>query len=299
MKTMRRRLPSLNALKTFEAVARHLHMGHAAIELRVTDGAVSHQIRALESELKVQLFQRGGSNLALTDEGERLAPLVQRAFDLLDYAIQGVEIHLADVALTIACEPAMAAKWLAPRLGDFLAANPNLHVNLRPLWDSSALSRGEVDAFICYGSVDQPGFRSELLARLHFFPVVSPRLCRGPKAIRKPQDLIHHTLLYEHDPSDWQQWLNANGVDVTDMHGMQLTNAHMTIDAAIAGYGVALGDPVLAAADLQAGRLVRPFGTSILAPKPYQLVTADNPNTQKVAAFREWLIGEIRRYPNQ
>lgn len=274
-------------------------MGHAATELGVTDGAVSHQIRVLESELNVQLFRRGRSTLTLTHQGERLAPLVQRAFELLDYAIQGVELHTMDAGLTIACEPAMAAKWLAPRLGDFLAAHPDLHVSLKPLWDNTTLSRGKIDAIICYGSIEQPGYHTELLAQLHFFPVMSPLLQHGPKPVRKPRDLIRHTLLYEDDATDWQQWLVANGIDAAEMHGIQLTNAHMTIDAAIAGYGVALGDAVLAAADLQSGRLVRPFKSSIPAPKPYLLVTADDPRSNRVAAFRNWLIGEIRRYPSQ
>lgn len=274
-------------------------MGHAAEELHVTNGAVSHQIRTLESELNVQLFRRGRSTLTLTHEGERLAPLVQRAFELLDYAVQGIELHAADAGLTIACEPGMAAKWLAPRLGDFLAVNPDLHVTLKPLWDISVLSRGEVDAFISYGSVEQTGYRTEVLAQLHFFPVMSPLLQSGPKPVRNPADLIHHTLLYEHDATDWQRWLGENGIDIAQMRGVQLTNAHMTIDAAIAGYGVALGDPILAAADLQSGRLIRPFKSSIVAPKPYQLITAEQPNSKRVMAFRNWLISEIQRYPNQ
>ncbi|MEX0809121.1 MAG: transcriptional regulator GcvA [Dongiaceae bacterium] len=294
-----RRLPSLNALKTFEVVARHLHMGHAAAELHVTDGAVSHQVRSLESELGVQLFQRGRSTLTLTREGERLSPLVRRAFELLNYAVQGAELQAMEAELTIACEPAMAAKWLAPRLGNFLAAYPDLHVSLQPLWDMGALLRGEVDAMICYGSTDQPGYRSELVAQLHFFPVMSPSLQEGPNAVRTPRDLIRHTLLYEHDETDWHQWLIANGIDAAQARGVRLTNAHMTMDAAIAGYGVALGDTVLAAADLQSGRLVRPFRSTIPAPKPYQLVTAEQPKSAKVMAFRNWLIDEIRRYPDR
>lgn len=294
-----RRLPSLNAIKTFEVVARHLHMGHAAAELHVTDGAVSHQVRSLESELGVQLFRRGRSTLTLTREGARLSPLVRRAFELLNYAVQGAELQAMETELTIACEPAMAAKWLAPRLGNFLATYPDLHVSLQPLWDTNALLRGEVDAMICYGSIDQPGYRSELLAQLHFFPVMSPSLQGGPDPVRTPRDLIRHTLLYEHDGADWQQWLIANGIDAAQARGVRLTNAHMTIDAAIAGYGVALGDTVLAAADLQNGRLVRPFKSTIPAPRPYQLVIPDQPKSAKVIAFRNWLMHEVGRYPHR
>ena len=293
---MRRRLPPLNALRAFEAAARHLSFTKGAAELYVTQAAVSHQVKALEEHLGVRLFKRLDRALALTREGEALFVVVRDAFDRLDQAAARLMGGGGErETLVVTSLPSFAARWLVPRLGRFGRAYPHIDVRLEPSIELADFERDQVDVAIRYGRGHYPGLSSEWLLDEELFPVCSPALLEGPKPLRAPEDLRHHTLLHA-ESEDWEMWLRPMGVEGVDAaRGPVFQDSSMLLQAAVAGQGVALGRSVLAAEDLAAGRLVRPFSLSQPAGYAYYLVyPARAAETPKVKAFREWALQETR-----
>ena len=302
---MAQKLPPLNALRAFEAAARHLSVSKAADELNVTPAAVSHQVKALEDFLGLALFRRLNRALMLTDAGQTILPGLRNGFDHLAQAIGKLAARRDGDALTISTSPSFAAKWLVPRLDKFRTALP--HVELR--FDATDrvvdLARGEADIAIRYGAGDYSGLRSELLFCDEAFPVCSPRLCRGPPPLTKPEDLAGHTLLHvawdvlnETAPS-WHMWLLAGGVSGVDAtRGPRFNQDSMALQAAIEGHGVALVSGALLADDLAAKRLVRPFDLSLPVPFGYYVVVSEQALTRpNTAAFFDWIIAETKPRP--
>jgi LysR family glycine cleavage system transcriptional activator len=294
---MARRLPPLNALRAFEAAARHLSFTRAAGELHVTQAAISHQVKALEEHLGRKLFRRLNRALLLTDEGQAYLPSVSRAFALLNEATNDLLTKQAPGPLTVSALPSFAARWLVPRLGRFRQIRPDLDLRIDPSAELSDFASGDVDVSVRYGRGKYPGLRSDWLMTEDIFPVCSPALVDGPHRIRDPQDLAHQVLLHDDGHGDWRTWLLAAGVENVDpARGPIFTDSGMLIQAAMAGQGVGLARGVLAADELAAGRLVRPFTLSLPAEFAYYLVcpehTAEHP---KIAAFRDWLLGEAKR----
>ncbi|MEE8533201.1 MAG: transcriptional regulator GcvA [Alphaproteobacteria bacterium] len=292
---MARRLPPLNALRAFEAAARHLSFTHAAEELNVTQAAISHQVKALEERLGVQLFRRLNRALLLTDAGQAYLPPVRDAFDRLDEATERLFSHDSRGALTVSVLPSVAAKWLVPRLGRFRESHPDIDVRIDANMHLTDFSREDVDVALRYGGGKWPGLRADRLMTEDFFPVCSPALLEGPVPLRTPEDLRHHTLLHDDNRTDWTVWFLAAGIEGGDpTRGPGFTDSSLVLQAAAEGQGVALGRSALAAVDLAAGRLVKPFDISLPATFAYYLVcpetTAERP---KVVAFREWLFGEV------
>ncbi len=291
---MHRRLPPLNALRAYEAAARHLSFTRAAEELFVTQAAISHQVKALEGHLGIKLFRRLNRALLLTEEGQAYLPAVAQALDLLDEATRRLLRAEDRGTLTVSTLPSFAARWLVPRLGRFFEAHPDIDVRVAPSVALVDFDRDNVDVAIRYGKGKYPGLRVDRLLEEDLYPVCSERLLQTERALREPADLAHHTLLHD-DPSEWRQWLRAAAVeDVVDAsRGPVFTDSSMLIQAAIAGHGVALARHVLVYDDVAAGRLVRPFDLSIPADSAYFLVsprtTAERP---KIAAFRHWLLRE-------
>ena len=291
---MARRLPPLNALRAFEAAARHLSFTRAAGELHVTQAAISHQVKALEEHLGRKLFRRLNRALLLTDDGQAFLPSVSRAFALLNEATNDLLTREDLGPLTVSALPSFAARWLVPRLGRFHKIRPDIDLRIDPSAQLTDFSAGDVNVCIRYGRGKYPGLRSDWLMTEDIFPVCSPALLDGPRPIREPGDLEHHVLLHDDGHGDWRTWLLAAGVElVNPMRGPIFTDSGMLIQAAMAGQGVALARGVLAADELAAGRLVRPFSLSLPTEYAYYLVcpeeTADQP---KIAAFREWLLSE-------
>jgi len=296
---MARHLPPLNALRAFEAAARHLSFTKAARELHVTQAAVSHQIKGLEEYLGVPLFHRHRKAVLLTEAGQLCLPGLRDGFDRLAAAIDSIRnLDNANV-LTVTTPPSFAAKWLVPHLDQFRKAHPDFEVRIDASTNLVDFERENVDVAIRYGSGSYPGLESELLFEIEVFPVCSPRLCKGRHPLRSPQDLKWQTLLHTEwraraEEPDWRMWLLAAGApDVDWTRGPQFNDVTVAIQAAIEGQGVALGRGALVAADLKAGRLVRPFRLSVAGRFRYYLVyPAAALKRPKVAAFRDWLLQE-------
>ncbi len=291
---MARRLPPLNALRAFEAAARHLSFTQAARELHVTQAAISHQVKTLEEFLGLRLFRRLNRALLLTEEGQTYLPPVRRIFDQLYEATKRLTDTETRGRLTVSVLPSFAARWLVSRLGRFREAYPDIDVRVAPAAHLVDFFREDVDIAIRYGRGHYPGLRVDRLMTEDIFPVCSPGLLAGPHPLRRPRDLGYQTLMHDDDHGDWRTWLLAAGVDDVDpSRGPIFTDSSMLIQAAATGQGVALARGALAQEDLAAGRLVRPFELSLPAEFAYYIVcpepTADQP---KIKAFRDWLLGE-------
>ncbi len=297
---MARRLPPLNALRAFEAAARHLSFTRAAGELHVTQAAVSHQVKALEEHLGRKLFRRLNRALLLTDDGQAYLPSISRAFTLLNDATNDLLTKQAPGPLTVSALPSFAARWLVPRLGRFRQIRPDIDLRIDPSAELSDFAGGDVDVGIRYGRGKYPGMRADWLMTEDIFPVCSPALLEGPHPLRDPRDLQHQVLLHDDGHGDWRTWLLAAGVDRVDpARGPIFTDSSMLIQAAMAAQGVALARGVVAADELAAGRLVRPFTLSLSTAYAYYLVCPVNTAEQpKIAAFRDWLLDEARSEPS-
>ena len=290
------RLPPLNALRTFEAAARHLSFTKAADELFVTQAAVSHQIRTLEEHLGTALFRRMNRALMLTDEGQALLPAVREAFDLLSAGVRRVQDLCSGGALTISTTPSFAASWLVGRIARFQALHPEIELQLSATPRLVDFAREDIDCGIRYGMGDWPSLVTQRLFQTALVPVCSPLLLDGPNALRRPQDLMRHTLLHTLDePDDWRLWLRAAGVEGVDpTRGLKFDSMTLVVQAAISGAGVGIGRRQLVEAELAAGRLAAPFDLELPEEAAYYFVApaamADQP---KVIAFRTWLLAEV------
>jgi LysR family transcriptional regulator, glycine cleavage system transcriptional activator len=295
---MRRALPPLNAMHAFEAAARQLSFTRAAAELHVTQAAVSHQVKALEEHLGVKLFRRLPRRLLLTDEGQSYARALGDAFSRLAEATARLHARDARRLLTVSVIPSFAARWLVPRLGRFRELHPDIDVRVAPTAALADFARDDVDVGIRFGPARRfPGLRVDLVLGDEMFPVCSPRLRRGPRALRDPDDLRHHTLLHDEGHEQWRAWLAAAGLRGLDAgRGPIFTDASMLLQAAAEGQGVAIARRVLAEDELHRGRLVRPFPLALPTERAYWLVspraTAEQP---KIRAFRDWLLAEAGR----
>jgi len=286
---MPRRLPQLNALKAFEAAARHVSFTHAAAELCVTQGAVSHQVKALESELGIKLFNRERQRLIITEAGRDYLAAVRDAFDRIAMATERLAQRQSSGMLTVSTSPDFAAKWLVHRLGRFAEAYPEIDLRISAMMHHVDFAREDVDIAVRHGDGHWPGLHVTRLCPEHLFAVCSPKLAAG---LRRPADLLNLPLLHLDDRSAWQAWFDAAGVTgIEAIHGPILNRASMLIDAAVDGQGVALASTALAAWDLIHKRLVRPFPVALPLSKSYWIVcpqaTADLP---KLIVFRDWLL---------
>lgn len=296
---MAENLPSLNALRAFEAAARHLSFKEAGRELHVTPGAISQQIKALEDELGVPLFRRLTRAIVLTPQGQALRPKVVQAFQLLAAAVAGVRPESRPGVLTVSTFPSFAAKWLVPRLGRFAGRHPDLDVRISSTPGLVDFRHEAVDLAIRQGHGDWPGLDSTLLFNAELFPVCSPGLLQGPHALREPADLRHTTLLHSMRETEWRLWLEAHGVQGVDpTRGPRFSDDALALEAAIDGQGVAISRDILVAGDLAAGRLVRPFPQAL----PdlfgcYLVCPLERTAEPQIAAFRDWIVDEAHRDP--
>lgn len=287
---MQRRLPPLNSLRAFESAARLLSFTRAADELSVTQSAVSHQVKGLEDWAGIPLFRRDGRAVALTEAAQKFLPAVTQALDQL--ALAGRKLQAVNPGqgwLTVAVMPSFAGKWLVPRLADFRAKHPQIDVWLATFERQTGALDADVDIAIRYGREDWPGLTKIKFLSEDLFPVCAPAL---GLQLKEPADLARTTLLHDELREDWAMWLQAAGVAAVDStRGPGFDDSGLLIQAAIEGLGVALGRSVLVKGDLAAGRLVRPFTTSLPGGSAYHLVyPPDLENAPKIKAFREWLL---------
>jgi len=295
----RRRLPPLNALRAFEAAARHLNFSRAADELSVTPGAVSQQIQNLEDYVGAPLFKRTPRGLLLTDAAQTALPALREAFDRLAEAASLLTAAVDGRRLTVTAAPSFAAKWLVPRLGAFEQAHPQVDIWLSAGLELVDLTAGEVDVAIRYGAGRYPGLEVTRLLGETVIPVISPELL-AQHPLETPADLASLTLLHDGSPDpddscpDWSMWLAARGVRGVDgMRGPRFNQSSLVIEAALNGRGVALAKRTLAQADLEAGRLVAPLQIATAVDFAYFLV---HPKAKgrlpQVKAFISWIEAE-------
>jgi LysR family glycine cleavage system transcriptional activator len=295
----RRRLPPLNALRAFEAAARHLNFSRAADELSVTPGAVSQQIQNLEDYVGAALFKRTPRGLLLTDAAQTALPALREAFDRLAEAASLLTAAVDGRRLTLTAPPSFAAKWLVPRLGGFEAAHPQVDVWLSADMELVDFAAGDVDLAVRYGAGAYPGLEIVRLMQETVIPVMSPELLAA-NPLASPADLAHHVLLHDGSPDaddscpDWLMWLTARGVKGVDgTRGPRFNQSSLVIEAAMAGRGVALAKRTLAQDDLDAGRLVAPLAdTTSVDFAYYVLHPKSKGRLPQVKAFVAWITGE-------
>jgi LysR family glycine cleavage system transcriptional activator len=291
-----RRLPPLSAVRDFDAAARQENFTAAAAELGMTQAAVSYQIRLLEERLGLSLFARNKGRVSLTEAGRRLAPLVGSAFDTLDDAFSGL---LADDSgiLSISAAQSIASEWLAPRLGAFQVKHPDLAVRLSTDNRLVDFTSGEHHAAIRAGRGGWSGLKCHFLFRMSMSPICSPDF-RDEHKLERPEQVLEVPRL---SPQDrwWCDWLSQAGVDAPlndQAAGLQLDNQVMEANAVRAGSGIALMSPMFWRNELASGRLVQPFPEVLLTESSHWLVYPEARRAQpKIAAFREWLLAEVRK----
>ena len=299
---MARHLPPLNALRFFEAAARHRSFIRAAEELHVTPAAVSQQIKLLEDHLGVTLFKRG-KTLMLNESAADALLHLSDAFDQIERSMLRVRAGSIAGPLVISAPPAFSARWLIPRLGNFYARYPDVEVNLHASRRVVDFSMEEVDVAIRFGNAQQPGLSAEPLMPEMIVPVAVPEVAAK---IKKPSDLAR-TNLIEDDwhitrstIPDWKTWLSSLGVAETPLHIRRFGDSDLAIQAALNGLGVALIWHTLVKDDLESGRLKQVLKLSIPTDFSFQLVMPKNKQmVRKVAAFRDWLFEQVAGRPKK
>jgi LysR family transcriptional regulator, glycine cleavage system transcriptional activator len=290
---MARRLPPLNGLKAFEAAARSESFTRAAEELNVTQGAVSHQVKALEETLGLRLFHRERQRLFLTEAGRDYLAAIRDALDRIAVGTERLLQRQQSGVLTVSTSPDFAAKWLVSRLSRLAEKHPDMDLRVSATTHYVDFARDDVDIAIRHGDGNWPGLDVQRLYSERLFPVCSPKLVAGRNRITKAADLLKFPLLRLEDAKNWTRLFEAAGVKATVGPGPVLNRASMLIDAAIDGQGIALARTTLAVWDLMNGRLVRPVNVSLRMANTYWIVCPKaSSNIPKIATFRNWVIAE-------
>ena len=301
-KPPQRRLPSMNMLRAFEAAARHESVTLAAQELHVTQSAVSHQIKALEAWLGVALVQRNGRGLGLTAEGFAYFPSLRSAFDQMASATARLQRPQRKNTLSVNSMASLSAEWLIPQLASFCAEAPGVDVQLATTVHFSDFDPAAYDVSIrCFTETELTALRQRAPWRGIQFgaflantltPVCSPQLLRGTAPLQAPQDLQHHTLLHSRSTAlVWQDWLSAAGLpQLPAKHVVTFDHAHLAVQAAVQGMGVALGNPLQLHAELDSGLLHLPFPSLALNDRTnYWIMAPQAAQNPHAVAFCEWL----------
>jgi LysR family glycine cleavage system transcriptional activator len=301
---MRRRLPSLDLLRGFEAAARHLSFTRAAEEQFITQSAVSRQIKTLEVHLGVPLFTRMNRALLLTEAGKTLYRTAALMLKLVDSAVNKLQNEPASRMLTVTTTVSFASLWLVPRLAAFRKLHPEIDVRIAANDALLHLERGQIDLAVRFcepASAPQSALR---FAREEVFPVCSPALVRDRKRpLKTPENLKHHVLLHLDDAGarwpwlDWAQWFVAMKVrDLKPAGSLRFSHYDQLIRAAIDGEGVALGRTPLVRRLISAGQLIAPFDSKTVSSRQYFIVpSAASARKPEVKEFAGWLLMEAKR----
>lgn len=295
-----RRLPPLAAVRAFEAAARHENFTLAAAELGLTQAAVSYQIKLLEDRLGLPLFVRSKRRVTLSEAGRRIVPLVSGAFDDLSDAFAGL-VDEDESVLTISTTQTFGSNWLAPRLGSFQVARPDLAVRLQAENALIDFARGEVDVGVRMGLGPWPGLRHHFLWHLHAAPFCSPEF-RERHRLETPEDVLRVPRLTP-DDEWWKLWLDKAGVAPRDEpggRGIRLDSQVSEGQMALAGHGLSMLTPLYWQAEVAAGRLVRPFDIQVCEKRATWLVYPEHKRGRaKVRHFRDWLLAEVAEMARQ
>jgi LysR family glycine cleavage system transcriptional activator len=292
------RLPPLNALRAFEAAARHTNISHAADELCVSAGAISRHVAILERHLGCQLLIRQHRGVTPTDPGLRYLKEIAVAFDTIDKASWSLCRSKHTSGLRVRLFTTLSSDWLSPRIRTFRAAYPDIHLNLSASLQPPNFAVEDVDIGMMLGPGDWPDLHCEVLFRGSFTPVCTPALLDAEYPLRSPDDLRHHDLLYSQlQFARWEEWLSLAGVKGIDTSaGLRFESSSHAYLAARQGAGVAMGQTFFLLDDLRSGRLVAPFELRVEHPLSYCLVCLRSRKDEpEIAAFREWIVAEVRR----
>ncbi len=294
---MFQQLPSLKALHAFEAAARHCSFNAAAAELSVSQGAISYQVKQLETSLGIMLFHRRTRQVELTDAGLRLYHTVHRLFQELDDELGQILRRKNETSLTVSVSTYFVTRWLSPRLGKFLNAHSDITVRLQHSVNDPDFTVEDVDLAIRWGDGRWPNSQSEPLIEMPMIAVCAPSLLVGDSGIRQPADLIHHTLLYDQPGIDrWPEWLRMAGLDPAETPpGPVIVDPNVRVQSAIDGHGVVLGNPLLLA-DIESGRLSEPFDIRLEGYGYHMVFNQNAVYNEPLKLFHGWLHDEATQY---
>jgi len=288
---MSRTVP-LNALRVFEAAARHGSFTRAGDELGMTQKAVSYQVKLLEETLGETLFLRQPRQVVLSEAGERLLPKVAEGLGKLAEAIADLR-GASEQKLHIHSTPTFALQWLSRTLGDFQLRHPNVAVRLSTSQDVIDFAKDEADVAIRWGKGDWPGLECHRVMRMNFTPMLSPALSESIGGVKAPADLLKLPIVSARDIW-WRTWFSAAGIDDPDLERYPPNElGTQTIDAqiAIAGQGVAVLNPGHFRAEVAAGQLFQPFELTCNDGRDYWLAYPQNRRSiPKIRAFRDWIL---------
>jgi LysR family glycine cleavage system transcriptional activator len=291
-------LPPLNALRAFEAIARHLSFARAADELHVTPAALSHQIRALEDQLGLPLFHRRTRAIELTDAGRLIYPGLHAGFESVRGAMAQLDRSRDSNVLVISATPGLVAKWLMPRLWRFLHAHPDIDARVSASMKVADFAAEGVDVAIRLSRENHPELYAERLFNDSVLPVCSPHLVE--QGLRTPADLPRFPLIHYDIPTSmrapplWADWFAVAGLQGDATRGLKVNVADHALDAAVAGAGVSLSFKLIASDDVHSGRLVTPFGPELPLASGYNFVCPKGHEKRpSVRAFRDWLFAEM------
>lgn len=297
----------LNALRAFEASARHQSFSAAAVELNVTPAAVGQLVRTLEDWLGTPLFHRqagGKVRLVTTEVADLALPDIRAGFDRLSAGLERLKDAGMSGVLTVTVSPAFAAKWLLPRIERFQLACPETDVRLDTSLKPVDFVAQRIDIGVRYGAGNWPGLTADKLMEEEIYPVCSPEILRRNKRLKHPSALAQQTLIHDlsmdghKDFPTWATWLRQAGVsDVKATRGMKINNSAAVLQAAVEGQGIALARSVMAHDDVMSGRLVRLFGDiRFQSPLAYYVIyRTETASLSRLAAFRSWLLREAAR----
>ncbi len=287
-----RRIPSLTALRTFEAMARTLSFTRAAAELGVTQAAVSRQIKVLEEALSVRLVHREAGGNRLTDAGEILFNGVYGAFETVAQAVARVTGSGSREILNVSVAPYFSAVWLTPRLMSFVRRHPEIDLRLHHSYHPADHRREGIDIGINWGSGAWSGVVAEKVLDGALTAVVAPSLIKRAGPLDDPAQLMTLPLFYEFDIAHWKMWFEKAGASmISTVDSLRLSDSHALRRVAWDGHGVALFFSALVQDDLAQGRLVQPFPVTTHVGSDYFLnYPASNPLPRKSRAFRRWVF---------
>ena len=281
----------LNALRMFDAAARHLSLTRAAQELHVTQAAVSQHIRNLEERLGKPLFRRLPRGLALTDEGQALWPVVAQSFERIQQSLQQVAEPRPREILTVGVVGTFAIGWLIPRLSQFQQLQP--HIDLRLLTNNNRVDlAGEgLDAAVRFGDGAWHGTHAQMLLRAPLSPMCTPALAQQ---LREPADLARQSLLRSYRSQEWEGWFAGLEQTAPLARGAMFDSSLTLAEAAAQGAGIALLPTRMFEHMLQQGRLVRPFAHEVDTGAYWLTHLKSRPASGALQVFRQWLIAQLQ-----
>lgn len=284
----------LKALRAFEASARHLSFTRAAEELHVTQAAVSHQVKLLETQLKVPLFTRLPRGLMLTQEGERLLPVLTSSFDQMSHTLERVGERNYREVLNLGVVGTFAVGWLLPRLADFQQQHPFVDVRLSTHNNRADIAADGLDFAIRFGTGAWHGTAAQPLLPASLSIMCTPAIAARLKA---PADVVNETWLRSYRADEWTEWLLAAGLSRSFPMSKSIVfdSSIAMVEAALLGVGVALAPPLMFSRQLNSGALVQPFDTTVSLGGYWLTRLQTRPETHAMASFREWLLTAINK----